>query len=214
MNPPSLLAEALRIARGAGAAADRSAAAVLDRLAADDRATKAVAKMTTDIEVACRIVRCCLMCETNCRDFTAMVAAEKAMPARLDGLAAAARSLDQFVIEMDAGPAHALAAYVALDPGEADYLRAAISTITGLIEGRRRVAAETLPRVGATNKYKEGDETAAIGWLAEGIEAITGRPNYQHVATLAQITLKTKDVTDDRVRDALSTRRDRPWRRP
>jgi hypothetical protein len=84
-----------------------------------------------------------------------------------------------------------------------------------LIADRQRVASETILRFGATRKSarsnKNAAQTAAIGWLAEAVERIAGRPLTRHAAVLAEATLAIRDITEDRVREALRTRR-REWR--
>jgi hypothetical protein len=195
-----------------GAPLDQPALAVLQRLFESNLAADAVAAITDDCRVILRILGACLDCELHCRVFNRDVTLELEMPKRLDALSQAVADLWAFIEELAAGPPHRLAAYVLLEPGDREYLGVALGRLKGLIEGRRRIAAETPLRMGATNKLREGDETAAIGWLAEGIARVTGRPHYQHVARLAEVVLRAKDITDDRVREALRTRRGRSWR--
>jgi hypothetical protein len=42
----------------------------------------------------------------------------------------------------------------------------------------------------------------AVGWLAEGVEHLTGRPNHKHVAVLASAVLDDDTIDIDTVRDA------------
>jgi hypothetical protein len=197
---------------------DENAKAVLERLVAakDNRAAHAIAGISNEIRTAARLVLCCVQCDALSRTFHSTVAREEQMPARLDALTIGTKNNMEFIRELAAGPRHPLIdASVDLDPVRVEYLLIAQNDLLGLIEKRRQVAAESLLRFGRTQKRTTEDAgmTAALGFLAEGIEHLTGRPHYEHAATLGEIVLGMKDsITIDRVRDALRTRRERPWR--
>ncbi|MDX5931841.1 protein kinase family protein [Acidiphilium acidophilum] len=165
-----------------------------------------------DPDRAVRLLRACYEAGRLCDGFKHMVAAEKAMPQRLQDLRDALKLIDHFIVETDAPPSHPLAARVALEPGEADYLRTAISRIAGMVEARGRIAAQTPTRLGATRTAKtdNAEYTAAIGWLAEAVERITGRPHLAKTAHLAEL-LFPDEVDIGRVRHARRTR-NRDWR--
>jgi hypothetical protein len=192
---------------------DQDGLGVLTRLYESDLAAETIAAITDDPNVARRIIGVCLECESLCRTFYKDVKVEREMPERLDRLSKEVADLKKFVKEISDGPKHRLETGIRLDPGEFDDIKTALGHIQHLIDARRRVAAETPRRFGATNKLDDGDETAALGWFAEGVEKITGRPHYKHVARLGEVVLRSKDITDDRVKEALRTRRQRDWRR-
>jgi excisionase family DNA binding protein len=108
-----------------------------------------------------------------------------------------------------------LSARISIDNQEIQMINHSIYVFKVLIADRQRVASETILRFGATRKSartnKNAAQTAAIGWLAEAVERIAGRPLTQHAVVLAQATLAIRDITEDRVREALRTRR-REWR--
>ena len=66
-------------------------------------------------------------------------------------------------------------------------------------------------QLGVTRKSatKSAAETAAIGWLAEHVVLTFDKPFAQQVATLAEVALGIGEVSEDRVREALKTRRRR-----
>ena len=219
MTRPTLLDEAIYRLKASPAPLDANALAVLARLHADDRTPDALAAITDQATVADRIVACCIQSDVMRRDFPRMVETERQMaprydrqPSRTDALRKAVKDIDAFVAEVAVGPRNSLSAYIALQPGEGDHLRKALGLISGLIDARERVAAETLPRIGATNKSEGGADTAAIGWLAQGVKMITKQPHTRHVAVLAQAILDQPDVSEDRVRAALRSREKRDWR--
>ena len=108
-----------------------------------------------------------------------------------------------------------LSAHILLHNQEVKKVKHAFYILKESIADRLRVASETILRFGVTRKSARTNEnaarTAAIGWLAEAVERIAGRPHTRHVAVLAQATLAIRDITEDRVREALRTRR-REWR--
>jgi hypothetical protein len=191
----------------AGGVLSQHAIDALTRLHESDLAIKAVAAMTDDGIKVRDIIYTCLECETLCRNFYQDVVAAKDRAARLAALEIAAADLAAFIKETAAGPSHGLASYVVVDPAEAAELRNALYCVRLIVGYQRKIDAATPVRFGATNKLSGGDETASIGWLADGIERINGRPHYAHVARLAEVILNAKDITADRVREALRTRR-------
>jgi hypothetical protein len=63
--------------------------------------------------------------------------------------------------------------------------------------------------LGVTRKSstKTAAENAAIGWLAEMVIHNTGKPFARQVADLAEVAFDIGEITEDRVRELLKTRR-------
>ena len=101
------------------------------------------------------------------------------------------------------GPPH-----IAYEKG-ADYYCDALDRIAALIEERQQSTDRVLCEFGVNRKShtKEAAETAAIGWLAEQVEDVFGKPCARQVAVLAEVALNIDEVTEDRVREALKSRR-------
>ena len=80
--------------------------------------------------------------------------------------------------------------------------------IAELIELRQQASDDAAIELGVTRKAgtNTAAATAAIGWLAEGIERLAGKPCVPQVATLAEIALAIGEVTPDRVRAARKRR--------
>ena len=213
MSEAAFLTAAVEAIRASTPDLDEHASAVLKRLLDDERAAQAVAAITDDPKVAIRVVLSCISCEEFCRTFYSFVTDEIRMVDHLDKLKVATEDLDKLITEIEAGPRNQFAAWITLQPGEADYLHFALQQARGLIRARRQIAVQTPPRLGATQKLKTSDESNAIGWLAASIERATGRPHYNHVATLAEITLRTAEIVEaDRVRETLRKRHRTDWR--
>lgn len=216
-TPPSVVPDAIKIIRQNSPAIPSDLKNLLDKIEGStdtDKELRAVIEKLAyaDHGRAVRLLRACYESGRLCDGFAHMVEAEKAMPERLAALRDALKLIDHFIVETDTPPFHPLAARVALEPGEADYLRTAISRIAGMVEARGRIAAETPPRLGATRKAKteNAEYTAAIGWLAESVERITDRPHLAETARLAEL-LFGDEVDIGRVRHARRTR-NRDWR--
>ena len=60
--------------------------------------------------------------------------------------------------------------------------------------------------LGVTRK-SSAVRAATIGWLAEKVANLAGKPLTTQVAFLADIVLNTRDVSEERVREALRSRR-------
>lgn len=91
----------------------------------------------------------------------------------------------------------------------ADYYLDALNRIAVLIDERQQSTDRAMLRFGVNRKSrtKEAAETAAIGWLAEQVEDIFGKPFARQVAVLAEVALNIAEVSEDRVREALKSRR-------
>jgi hypothetical protein len=162
------------------------------------------------------VVRCCGEFYEVYRAFPEVTARELAMQDRCAAQMTNVDALGEFMRELARKPEHPLIeACVAIEPHEVESWLLALADMRGTIEARQRIAVETPARLGMTQKHhqEEARLIAALGYLAEGIERISGQPHYRHVATLAEIVLgTTEEIDPDRVRSALRTRRSRDWR--
>jgi hypothetical protein len=87
-----------------------------------------------------------------------------------------------------------------------------LNLLTDRIEAEWRIAREDSLRFGATRKsnISKASQYAAIGWLAEGVHRITGRPHYREVCELAEVILGLA-VSIDNARWCARQRK-REWR--
>jgi hypothetical protein len=189
---------------------------MLDSLAVDGVAAGAFAVFDVDDREISLILDACVQARELARDFNKWCKDERLALARMDKLDRAVRDLRGFVEELAQGPRNKLAAWVHHDPAGWQAIQHGLDTIGDDIAARRRIAHETLPRIGAGRKLADVSETKAIGWLAKGVERITGKPHTQHVAALATIVLgfdKDNPCTPSRV---IKARRslERQWRLP
>ena len=90
----------------------------------------------------------------------------------------------------------------------AAYYREALDRITLLLDERQHIVEDTERNLWVTYKYKAktAAENSAIGYLAEGVKHLTGRPCAPQVVILAEIALGVGGVTQDRVREVLKMR--------
>ena len=199
---------------------DRYAVTVLDRLGADNRAIEAFATFEISPKAAESIVLACIEAESLARTFEATMKAENEMLGsggkigRLDRLDKAVRDLRQFFDELTRKPPDRLAATVSHSDEDVGAAKQGLYLLENAISARRQVAQETVLRLGGTRKKKDRGKagaTAAIGWIAEGVERRCGRPYLNATADLAAVVLRC-EVSLDRVRAARKTRQ-RAWRK-
>jgi hypothetical protein len=155
----------------AGDGLDEHGCAVLDRLSAGDDAAKAFDEFGIDDGAATRIVTGCIEADILVRTFTEKLVAERAMLERLDRLDKAVGDLQIFVAEPEAGPTDRLGAVISHHRDSITDQKRGLYLISGDIAARRGIAYETMPRLGATKKTRDGADTAAIGWLAARVRA-------------------------------------------
>jgi hypothetical protein len=208
---------------------DENAKRVLGRLKADDRvpeALAAIAKSESDLN---RLLSGCLESDELLRTFGETLNKERRIIEQAKRLQLNLEELKTFFDEELWSYDHAkigatlkdrtyidrLSARISIDNQDIQMINHSIYVFKELIADRQRVASETILRFGATRKSartnRNAAQTAAIGWLAEAVERIAGRPLTRHAAVLAEATLAIRDITEDRVREALRTRR-REWR--
>jgi hypothetical protein len=91
----------------------------------------------------------------------------------------------------------------------AGYYRNALDRIALLIGKRQETTERTMLTYAATrkSKAKTAAENSAIGFLANRVANLTGKPHARHVAALAEAALGISEVTEDRAREAAKMRR-------
>jgi hypothetical protein len=89
-----------------------------------------------------------------------------------------------------------------------EYYKDALNHIAELIELRQQASDDAAIELGVTRKagINTAAATAAIGWFAEYVEHLAGKPCVPQVATLAEVALGVGEVTHDRVRAARKRR--------
>jgi len=201
----------------AGDDLDPKAAAVLDRLAVDERAAGAFAELDLNEAGAAKILTACIQAEELRRTFQDHIdlhtKSEGGKGGWLVRLSKAVAELRRFVGQLDRPPDDRLSASLRYDPSIIEEMKRGLYYIDDAIKARRTIAKETIPRLGATRKSVDSGkaaETAAIGWLAEGVRRCCGRPHRRAAADLAEVVLGC-EVTIDRIREADRTRQ-RDWR--
>ena len=211
---------------------------VLNRIAADPRAPAAlnvIAKGTGNIW---GLVELCMLAEMLARTFHELLIEERETVESLRRHRQSVEDLKEFIDQAAGHPEHPMvdwpaipeteqgrvvlqaqlnrgAALVKQTPVElesADYFRDALNRIAALIDTRQQTADKVLSeRLGANRKSaaRLAAENAAIGLLVEGVVQDFGKPFAQHVAILAEVVLDVGEVSEDRVREVLKTRRRR-----
>jgi len=183
-------------------------------LAADRVVAKAFAAFSPDGRYVPRILSACLEAKELKRDFEGWIDHERAVLERMGKLEKAAAQLRVFAEELSKGPRNRLAAWIHRDPAEWKTIVNSLRIIGSDASARRRIARETLPRIGVGRKVTDTAETRAIGWLAAAIAHITGQPHTNDVAYLATIVLGLKELcSSDRVVKARKSL-DKNWRNP
>jgi hypothetical protein len=150
----------------------------------------------------------------NARTFKARLAKEKSMAGRLDVVAKSVSDLRTFLEEVLTPPADTLEAYIIVDSEDKRRYLHALYGIERLIEDRRRISRETLPRIGATRKQSgtTASINAGMGWLAKSIKRITGRPHLRQVCVLAATLFGVTEIGEDRLRRTLRNFDKHDWR--
>lgn len=165
-----------------------------------------------------RILITLIEAEQLARTFQKRITDRKLLLEKLDQVLESVTRLKAFVDEIaaeqtDFTSSDRLSAKIK-EPANVNTMRQGLSLINDRVLAGQRVAKEDHGRLGVTRKsnMKQASQNAAIGWLAEGVRRITGRPHHLIVADLAQIVLNT-EVSLDRVKQTLRVR-SREWRQP
>jgi hypothetical protein len=213
--------ELKKIFAAKGAQLDQNAKHVFDRLMSDDRVPEALGSIVKTDSDLNRVLLSCFQYEEIARTFNETMAKEREIIERTEKIKNSVNELASFLDQEISNPGRMirdrLSAVITLSNEDKERLFTALITMADTISARQRVAHETILRYGATRKSapqnKKAAQTAAIGWLADSIERIAGKPVTSHVAVLAEAILETTDIiTVERVRKALKTRRGRDWR--
>jgi len=186
----------------AGDDLDPKAAAVLDRLAVEERAAGAFAELDLNEAGAAKILTTCIQAGELSRTFKDHADLRTTMlggggkGGRLDQLGKAVAELRRFVGELDRPPDDRQSASLRYDdPSIIEQMKRGLYYIDDAIKARRTIAKETTPRLGATRKSVDAGkaaETAAIGWLAEGVRRCCRRPHRRAAADLAEVSSAAK----------------------
>jgi hypothetical protein len=85
----------------------------------------------------------------------------------------------------------------------------AIERVIKSIEKRQATVDYSKHALGVTRKSstKTAAENAAIGWLVQMVMHNTGKPFARQVADLAEVAFDIGEITEDRVRELLKSRR-------
>jgi hypothetical protein len=182
---------------------------VLNRIAADCRAHDALNAIAKTSDKIWKLISLCMYAELLARKFPKLLAEERGMVERLRRHQQSVEDLRQFLDQAIRWHEDPIVDWLAIPEQESAAYRDALTGIAALIELRQRTAEETVLRLGATRKStsKSAAETAAIGWLADWVVHLTGKPFAQQVAFLAEVALDIGEVSEDRVRGALKARR-------
>jgi hypothetical protein len=158
---------------------DKHAEGVLRRLTSDRRAAKAFTLNPAQY-TAIVIVGDCVKAEMISRTFAERLQAERKMATLIDIADMGLRACRTIAMEI-ARPAAGVTSRL-YDNGPR--IEAALEELQGLIERRRMIVRVTPTRLGTTRKQHdpEAGVRAAIGWLAESVQRVTGRPYCAAVA--------------------------------
>jgi len=123
-------------------------------------------------------------------------------------------ALRTYLSELQTGSVGWIQAQTIESPESLVRISAGLTALEDLVGAQRRIAQETLKRLGATRKAngRQAATLAALGWLADGVKRLTDRPHRNHVAALARVVLRVR-VSEDQIRAAERTRK-REWRMP
>jgi hypothetical protein len=207
---------------------------VLQRIAASRAAQAAfntIAKTEDDIK---KLIQRCIHAKTIQRKFPAWLKEERDMAERLRQHRRSVEDLRQFINRAAHPPKNPFMHWLALPETDqenavkrltafraegqplpatydksAAYYREALDRITLLLDERQHIVEDTERNLAVTYKYKAktAAENSAMGWLADQVFNLTGKPFAPQVAILAQVVLGIDGATDDRVREALKMRR-------
>ena len=207
---------------------------VLLRIAASraaHEAFNAIAKSEGDIQ---SLIQRCIQAKNMQRTFPALLQEERDMVKRMQQHRRSVEDLRRFIDRAAHPPENPFVHWLALPETDeenavkrstafradgqslpatydksAAYYREALDRITRLLDERQHIVEDTERNLAVTYKYKAktAAENSAMGWLADQVFNLTGKPFAPQVAILAQVVLGIDGATDDRVREALKMRR-------
>lgn len=197
----------------------KSDQALLDRMLADKRTVKRFEQLDAHGPHCWKILKACLQANELLQDFDDIIKRVRAKlgdskrSGELEQLQHTVRRLKAFIkAEISTKPTGWLLARTCTPPESIARMLDGLSLLEGAIQSSTNVAKETRLRIGATRKVKgkAAAETAAIGWLAEGVKSATGKANEEIVVELATLIVG-REVSIERVHEAARTR-GREWR--
>jgi hypothetical protein len=185
---------------------------LVQRIAGSVNAPAIFAKVKCDIAVR-RLLSLCVEVHFLAAHFNQLIANAQNALDRESSDRRATSDIEQLLRDTQAPALNRMTAYEPPDRDKIELENAALRSIKDRLALRTRIARETILRLGATRKSRgrKAAETAAIGWMAEGVKRITKATNARLAADLAELVLGC-DVSLDRVDNAADTRK-REWRR-
>lgn len=191
----------------------------LGRLSTDQRARKAY-EYLADQKAADALVWTYIEALEISRTFDDEIASARRLlgtarqQGELDRLLSSLVAVEIFFQDLLKKPVGWVASQQRVAPGTLRQLFVALVLARDLLEQQRRIAQETPKRLGASRKLgSNAVESAVIGWLAQGVLHLTGKPHREVVRLLAEVVMQ-RDVTDHRVRRAERVRLGRQWQQP
>ena len=187
---------------------------VIDRIAGNDRAQVAISTIAKTDSKILELVQLCVQAELRMRTFHQSLSEKRETFKGLRRHRESVKELRKFVAE-----SFRIILNWPVPEGETE-CQQALDHIDALIRLREQAAKSAKSDIGATRKIgvagvnkesvaKTAAETAAIGWLGEGVRNDFGKPFAPQIAILAEVAfgLDLGAVSAFRVREALRTRR-------
>lgn len=160
---------------------------VLSNIAASEEAMAAICRIAGDNkDLITAVIRHCVIARQVMQDFPRSVVEKRAKAEQLQRHRQSMQDLRGLISD-----------------------HAAIDRIIKSIEERQGQVEASKHAHGVTRKSstKTAAENAAIGWLAHMVFHNTGKPFARQVADLAEVAFDIGEVTEDRVREVLKSRR-------
>jgi len=198
---------------------DQPALALLDCLAGSSEAANAFERLKLkDRSDEAGILITCIDADDLACTFPQRILKAEKTKARMLRLLTPAFELLSFVAELideerNPPPFDLLSARIYEPAANISTMWDGLNLLVGHLSTKWTSAKEDVLRLGATKKkfIKQAGENAAIGWLAEGVFRVTGRPHYRAVRDLAEVILKIELDDLERVRRCARVRK-REWR--
>ena len=189
---------------------DEDETLLMNRVAKSVEAPEIFRKVGNDVTIR-RLLSLCIEAYSLAKNFEKSIGEARHLLSRAPAYERAIADIDDLLKRTQTPALHRLQAYTYPDPDIIELERRALASIRDRLAVGVRTANETLLRLGATRKShgRKAAETAAIGWMAEGVKRITGRTNSRLTADLAGLVLGCT-VSLDRVDNAAETRK-REW---
>jgi hypothetical protein len=200
---------------------DNRAVELLAHLADSLDAAKAFERLKLkDLSETTEILKICIEADDVACTFQQRVIKAKKTSARMFRIFTPVADLLVFVAELidekENPPAiDPLSTEISEPPENVRLIWHALSLLASHISSKGRSAEEELLKLGATRKSQiaQAPENAAIGWLAEGVRRVTGRPQFSAVRDLAEVVMGTEIPDLERVRRCARARQ-RKLRKP